>query len=167
MGQLKTAKLSILLTIYNICQLSQMHFLEKCMHGSLPKCPGHVFPPIQACMESKGLVQNTPDSTRLLLQSASRSPKTNPRAKHPNYQPMEMKNWCWPLCKIRKMTVVPQKFILEQHFQLLTPLNFVCPVFRVSSQMENWCLPLCNIRKMAPAAQKQIPEQNSQFYQCP
>ena len=60
------------------------------------------------------------------------SPKTHPRAKFPITDPpkvrvygfrvlMEMQNWCRPLRKMGKMAVAPQKRILEQKFQLLTP----------------------------------------------
>ena len=61
----------------------------------------------------------------------------------------EMKIWCCPLWKIRKMALAPQKCILEQNCQLLTPLKFGSAVFRVLTEMKIWCCPLWKIRKMA------------------
>ena len=40
---------------------------------------------------------------------------------------MEMQNLCQPLRKMGKMAVVPQKRVLEQNFQLPTPLKFGSP----------------------------------------
>ena len=75
----------------------------------------------------------------------------------------ETENWHWPLWKIRKMALVPQKCILEQNFQLTTPLKFDFPVFWVSMEMENWSRPLWKIGKMAPASQKCIVKQNLNY----
>ena len=60
------------------------------------------------------------------------SPKMRPRSKLPITDPLkfgslvfqvltEMQNWCQPLWKMGKMAVAPQKHVLEQNFQLLTP----------------------------------------------
>ena len=62
-----------------------------------------------------------------------------------------MQNWYPPLFKMGKMAVAPQKRVLEQNFQLLTPLKFGFPVFRVLTEMQNWCRPLWKMGKMAIA----------------
>ena len=61
------------------------------------------------------------------------------------------------------MAVVPQKHVLEQNFQLPTPIKFASPVFHVLTETENWCQPLWKMGKMAVAPQKHILEQNSQL----
>ena len=40
---------------------------------------------------------------------------------------METQNWCWPLQEMGKVAVAPQKCVLEQNFQLLTPIKFGSP----------------------------------------
>ena len=69
-----------------------------------------------------------------------------------------MQNLCWPLQKMGKIAIAPQKRILGQNFQLPTPLKFGSPVFQVSTEMENWCRPLWKMGKMAVAPQKRILE---------
>ena len=59
----------------------------------------------------------------------------------------EMENWCQPLWKMGKMAIAP---ILEQNFQLPTPLMFGSPVFRVSIEKENWCQPLWKMENSSP-----------------
>ena len=76
---------------------------------------------------------------------------------------MKTENWCWPLEKMGKMAIAPQKHVLEQNFQLPTPLKFGSPVFRVLTEMHNWCQPLQKMGKMAVAPQKHILEQNFQL----
>ena len=61
------------------------------------------------------------------------------------------------------MAVVPQKYVLEQNFQLLTPLKFGSPVFWVLTEMQNWCQPLQKMGKMAIEPQKHILQQNFQL----
>ena len=61
------------------------------------------------------------------------------------------------------MAVAPQKCVLEQNFQLPTPLKFESPVLRVLTEMQNWCQPLQKMGKMAVAPQKHILEQNFQL----
>ena len=61
------------------------------------------------------------------------------------------------------MAIAPQKYILEQNFQLPTPLKFGSPVYWVSTEMQNWCRPLQKMGKMAVAPQKYILEQNFQL----
>ena len=74
---------------------------------------------------------------------------------------IETTNRSQPLWKI----VVPQKHVLEQNSQLLTPppLKFGFLVLWVSMEMENWCQPIWKIGKMADIPQKCILEQNSQL----
>ena len=57
----------------------------------------------------------------------------------------------------------PQKHVLEQNFQLPTPLKFGSPIFRVLTEMQNWCRQLQKMGKMAIAPQKHILEQNFQL----
>ena len=66
-----------------------------------------------------------------------------------------------------KMAVAPQKRVLEQNFQLPTPLKFGSPVFWVSTETQNWCRPLQKMGKMAIAPQKRILEQNFQLLTPP
>ena len=56
-----------------------------------------------------------------------------------------------------------QKCVLEENFQLLTPLKFGSMVFRVLTEMENWCRPLQKMEKMAVAPQKCVLEENFQI----
>ena len=62
-----------------------------------------------------------------------------------------------------KMAVALQKHILEQNFQLLTPLKFGSTVFRVLTETQNWCWPLQKMGKMTVALQKRVLEQNFQL----
>ena len=72
-------------------------------------------------------------------------------------------NGCWPLWKMGKMAIAPQKRVLEQNFQLPTPLKFGSLVFRVLTETQNWCRPLQKMGQMAVAPQKRILEQNFQL----
>ena len=56
-----------------------------------------------------------------------------------------------------KMAVAPQKHILEQNFQLLTPLKFGSAVFRGLMEMENWCWPLWKMGKNGDSSPKMYP----------
>ena len=64
---------------------------------------------------------------------------------------METQNWCQPLQKMGKMAVAPPKHVLEQNFQLPTPLKFGSTVFSVFMETQNWCQPLQKMGKMAIA----------------
>ena len=68
-----------------------------------------------------------------------------------------MENWCQPLQKMGKVAVAPQKCVLEQNSQLLTPLKFGSPVFQVSMEMENWCRPLQKMEKNGHSSPKTRP----------
>ena len=92
---------------------------------------------------AENLVENLAENPAENLVAQSKAPKTE--------------NWCRPLWKIGKMALAPQKRVLEQNCQLLTPLKFGSTVFQVSSEMENWCWPLWKIGKMALAPQKTRP----------
>ena len=61
------------------------------------------------------------------------------------------------------MAIAPQNCVLEQNFQLLTPLKFGSPVFRVLTEMQNLCRPLWKMGKMAVAPQKHTLKQNFQL----
>ena len=62
-----------------------------------------------------------------------------------------------------KIAVAPPKHVLEQNFQLPTPLKFGSPVFRVLTEMQNWCRPLEQMGKMAVAPIIRVLEQNFQL----
>ena len=65
-------------------------------------------------------------------------------------------HWCLPLRKMAKMAIAPQKCILEQNFQLPTPLKFGSLVFLVLTETQNWCRPLRKMGKMHPRAKLPI-----------
>ena len=99
------------------------------------------------------------------------SPKMCPRAKLPITEPPKVWVSGSPsvdgnaklvsaITEMGKMSIAPQKRVLEQNFQLLTPLKFGSPVLRVLTEMQNWCWLLRKMGEMAIAPQKRILEQN-------
>ena len=55
------------------------------------------------------------------------------------------------------MAIAPQKCILEQNFQLPTPLKFGSLVFQMSTEMQNWCQPLWKNGKYGRRSPKMHP----------